>query len=479
MATAATTVNRLAGRLRGELLTPGDPGYSAVRKPVIGTAREVLPQAVVRCAGVEDVVEAIGYARSCGLRFALRSGGHSFAEHSSTEGLLIDLGGMCSVTVGRDLVTVEPGVRIGQLTDRLAAEDRMVPCGWSRSVGVTGAALGGGFGVFSRLYGLGCDHLAAAQVVLADGRVVWTDADREPDLYWALRGAGGGNFGAVTSLVFRTGPVVAAMRFELHFGHRDAAVVADAWQHWAPDLDPEVNAELAVVAGDDPATPPILVVFGVAVADRGSTEAFLQRFVARVGAEPLAVSLAAMSGRDAARHHVDPEWEPSPMPPDARPGLRVVRSQFFDRPSPARAVADLVAWFGSPSRRVAGQIRELEFVPWGGAFARVAPQATAFPHRGARFLLRHTVQVGARASDQARWTARQWVTGSWAILRPYGSGGAYVNYPDPELPAWTRAYYGPNLERLIEVKAKYDPTGLFRSPQAIPLTRIGSAGTEA
>lgn len=469
MATAAATVNRLAGRLRGELLVPGDPGYSAVRKPVIGTAHEVLPQAVVRCAGVQDVVEAIGFARSGGLRFALRSGGHSFAEHSSTDGLLIDLGGLSGVTIGRDLVTVDPGVRVGQLTDRLAESDRLVPCGWSRAVGATGAALGGGFGVFSRLYGLGCDHLVAAQVVLADGRVVWADADREPDLYWALRGAGGGNFGAVTSLVFRTRPVVPAMRFELHFGHRDAAAVVNAWQHWAPDQASELNAELAVVAGDDPAVPPVLVVFGVAVADRGETEALLERFVARVGVTPLGANLGAMSGREAARHHVDPDWEPSPMPPDVRPGLRVVRSEFFDRPLPARAVADLVAWFGSPSRRVAGQIRELEFVPWGGAFARVAPAETAFPHRRARFLLRHTVQVGARASDQARWAARQWVTGSWSTVHPHGSGGAYVNYPDPDLPAWARAYHGGNLERLIEIKAKYDPTGLFRSPQAIPL----------
>lgn len=467
MATAAATVNRLAGRLRGDLLVPGDPGYSAVRKPVIGTAHEVLPQAVVRCAGVEDVVEALGFARSCGLRFALRSGGHSFAEHSSTDGLLIDLSGLSGVTVRDALVTVEPGVRVGQLTDLLAAEDRMVPCGWSRAVGVTGAALGGGFGVFSRLYGLGCDHLAAAQVVLADGCVVWADADREPDLYWALRGAGGGNFGAVTSLVFRTRPVVPAMRFELHFGYQDAAAVVDAWQRWAPDQASELNTELAVVAGDDPAVPPVLVVFGVAVADRGDTEALLERFVARVGAAPVAANLGAMSGRDAARYHVDPDWEPSPMPPDVRPGLRVVRSQFFDRSLPARAVADLVTWFGS--RRVAGQIRELEFVPWGGAFARVAPDATAFPHRRARFLLRHTVQVGSRADARARWTARQWVTGSWSTVRPYGSGGAYVNYPDPDLPAWARAYYGDNLERLIEIKAKHDPTALFHSPQAIPL----------
>jgi FAD/FMN-containing dehydrogenase len=462
-------VSRLAGRLRGELLVPGDPGYSAVRKPVIGTPHEVVPQAVVRCAGVADVVEAIGFARSCGLRFALRSGGHSFAEHSSTDGLLIDLGGLSGVTVGRYLVTVEPGVRVGQLADRLATEDRMVPCGWSRAVGVTGAALGGGFGVFSRLYGLGCDHLAAAQVVLADGRVVWADADREPDLYWALRGAGGGNFGAVTSLVFRTRPVVPAMRFELHFGYRDAAAVVDAWQHWAPDRASEVNAELAVVAGDDSAAPPVLVVFGVAVADRDTTEALLEQFVARVGAAPLGANLGAMSGRDAARYHVDPDWEPSPMPPHVRPGLRLVRSQFFDRPLPARGVADLVAWFGS--RRDGRQIRELEFVPWGGAFSRVAPQATAFPHRKARFLLRHTVQVGARADAQARWTARQWATGSWKIVRPYGSGGAYVNYPDPDLPAWARAYYGDNLERLIEIKTKYDPTALFRSPQTIPPPR--------
>lgn len=466
MELAATALNRLAARLRGTVLTPGDPGYDTVRKPVIGTSREVLPRAVVRCVSVSDVAEALGFARSHRLRFALRSGGNSFAEHSTTDGLLIDLGGMSSVELVGDRVTVGPGVRLGALASRLAGSDRMVPCGWCACVGVAGATLGGGFGVFSRRYGLGCDHLAAAEVVLADGRVVWADPDREPDLHWALRGAGGGNFGAVTSLVLRTRPVVAATRFDCHFGHRDAVAVVDAWQRWAPDLDPEVNAELALIAGDDPAVPPLVVLFGVAMAGRAGTLRLLEEFVARAGATPNRVNVAEMSGREAAQHNVDPGQEPSPPASGTRPGYRVVKSGFFNRSLPTSAVVDLVGRFGAD--RVPGEYRDLEFVPWGGAFAKVAPEATAFAHRTARFLVKHTVQVGARATDRRRVEAREWATRSWRTVHPWGTGGAYVNYPDPDLPDWARAYHGRNLERLSELKARYDPDRVFRFPQALP-----------
>jgi FAD/FMN-containing dehydrogenase len=147
-------------------------------------------------------------------------------------------------------------------------------------------------------------------------------------------------------------------------------------------------------------------------------------------------------------------------PPDARPGLQLAKSEFFDGSLPADAVRGLVAHFAAD--RVRGEFRDLEFIPWGGAHGRVPPAATAFAHRGARFMLKHTVQVGHRADDDRRRAAHRWVTASWAITHPYGSGAVYVNYADPMLPPWDRAYHGANLDRMLAVKARYDPAGLFQ-----------------
>jgi Berberine and berberine like len=142
------------------------------------------------------------------------------------------------------------------------------------------------------------------------------------------------------------------------------------------------------------------------------------------------------------------------------PGLQLAKSEFFDGSLPADAVRGLVAHFAAD--RVRGEFRDLEFIPWGAAHGRVPPAATAFAHRGARFMLKHTVQVGHRADDERRQAAHRWVTASWAITHPYGSGAVYVNYADPALPPWDRAYHGANLDRLLTVKAHYDPADLFQ-----------------
>lgn len=460
-----TALQSLARGLHGRLVLPGDPGYSSVRTAFIRGLDEVLPEAVVRCGDPADVAEAITFARSRGLPFALRGGGHSFAGHSSTRGLLIDLGGLTSIVVGAGTVTIGPGVLVGGLARRLAGHDRVVPCGWCPTVGVTGALLGGGYGVLSRFYGLGADHLLAAEVVLADGRTVRVDADHEPDLFWALRGAGGGNFGAVTSVVLRTRPAPALVSFCVRWPYRRATAVIEAWQQWAPDAADEINAEVALTVPDSLDEAPSVTVFGVVVGDAVPE---LAGFIDRVaGAES---RLTPLTGRAAACHHTyagEPAVEVplGPPPPDARPGRRVTKSEFFDHPLPRDTIAGLVA--GLVHGRVEGQHRELELVPWRGAIGRVPRDATAFVHRDARFLIRHAVLTGRRATDEQRLTASRWVTSSWAVTHPHGSGHVYPNYPDPDLLDWEHAYYGTNLRRLREVKWAYDPVGVFRFGQSI------------
>jgi hypothetical protein len=142
------------------------------------------------------------------------------------------------------------------------------------------------------------------------------------------------------------------------------------------------------------------------------------------------------------------------------------KSEFFARPLPADAVAGLVAHLQQGRRP--GQSRELDFTPWGGAYNRVRGDATAFVHRDARFLLKHAVVIDPDTADTEREPARAWLSRSWALLRRWGSAGAYQNFPDPDLQDWARAYYGTNLQRLLRVKARYDPGNFFRFPQSLP-----------
>lgn len=229
-----TGLDELRVRLDGDLLTPDSPGYGAARRPAQPQYSNVHPRAVVRCASTRDVARTVAYARTTGTRVVPRSGGHCFAGRSSTDGLLLSLGRLDTVAVdvsGR--ARIGAGARLAHVYDAMHDRGRTIPAGCGPTVGIAGLTLGGGLGLLGRRHGLTCDALVGARVVLADGRCVDCDADQEPELFWALRGAGGGQFGVVTSLVFATVPEPRATRFELHW--RDAAAVVAAWQGWAPD----------------------------------------------------------------------------------------------------------------------------------------------------------------------------------------------------------------------------------------------------
>ncbi|BCJ69628.1 FAD-binding protein [Polymorphospora rubra] len=455
MALAAAPLTRLAAELTGSLLLPEDPEYVTCRLPFLARLDEVLPRAVVRAATAADVRAGLSFAREHGLNVAVRSGGHSFADRCSTDGLLLDLGGLRDLRTDGDLVTAGPGLRMRDLRRRLAQTGRTVSCGWCPDVALGGAVLGGGYGSLSRLYGLGSDHLVAAEVVLADGRTVWCDADREPDLFWALRGAGGGLLGVVTQFVLRTRPTVPATFFECRWPVRHAAEIIGTWLGWAPEAPDEINAGLGLIAPFDPAEAPYVVVFGLSV---GAGTGFLDRFTPapeHVDIRDLPAPAAAAVNYPDSPDDLDvtgPPWGISP-------GRRLTRSEFFAGSLPPGVVEALVDHM--VTGRVAGQARELEFIPWGGAYGHVAPDATAFVHRRARFILRHTCHVFRRGTDAVRQDAQRWVNRSWEIAHPSGSGLIYPNYPEPGRSPLDPAYHGDNLDRIRRVVARYDPGGVF------------------
>ena len=434
------------GSLDGELFSADSSGYEAIRRPVNLAYREVRPRLVVSCRSVSDVVRALRYARATGDRIVPRGGGHCFAGRSSTDGIVLDLSGLDGIRVADDRVaTIGAGARLGQVYAALHAYGRTLPAGCGPTVGITGLTLGGGIGLLGRKHGLTCDRLVGAQVVLADGSVVDCDHDHEPDLFWGLRGAGGGQFGVVTSLRFDTVPEPTATRIEAHWSGIAFEELVAAWQAWAPVAPDDVTVDLTLVA--EPGEPVQATLFGAATLAVASTRELLREFTDRAGVAPTIELRAGLPYHDLKSTFAD--LEPRDLPERAPR----TRSEFFSHSMTHATLASLLARLGDPTTM--GR-RRIAFTVMGGAYNRVAEHATAFAHRGERFLLAHI----ADAADP-------WVDDSWATAHADGSGRVYPNFPDPALDDWAVAYHAGNHARLTAVKNAYDPHRFFDFPQAI------------
>jgi FAD/FMN-containing dehydrogenase len=398
--------------------------------------KDIHPAAVVACRGPADVAAAIARARDAGLPLAVRSGGHCFAGRSSTTGVLIDLSPMSAVEIGDGHARIGAGALLGDVYDALGAHGLTIPAGCGPTVGISGLALGGGLGILGRLHGVLSDSLLGAEVVLADGSVVEADAD----LLWALRGAGGTRFGVVTRLDFATLAAPAMTAFE-SFWDDPAALIA-AWQAWGPDAPDTLAASLLISAGDALE----VKVFGA----YAGPEAELRELVAQLG-EPRSAAFQAGTAREAKRFLAGLGGAGEGGEGDE--GHAYLRSEYFAGTLAEDAIAALVAELAG-----GGFHRELDFSPWGGAYTRTPVEATAFAHRNARFLLKHGAVV---APGEPADAARAWLDRSYAITHPYGTGGAYPNFPEDGLDAWAPEYLGANRERLLALKERYDPERVF------------------
>jgi FAD/FMN-containing dehydrogenase len=454
--------------LDGDVVVPDEAAYDEVRKSPWAQYAHVRPLAVARCRTPADVAEAIAFARRERLPLAIRSGGHCFAGRSTTRGLVTDLSPIASVCGMGDLAHVGAGALLGDIDDTLVLHGRALVAGACPSVGVAGLTLGGGLGIIGRSFGLTCDRLLGAEVVLADGRVVTCDEERHEDLFWALRGAGAGRFGIVTGLTFRT---VAAQRltcFQLAWPARHSAGIIDAWQRFAPAAPDELAASLllnASTAADEPAR---MSLFGAMRGPQSDTWGLLDAFVAAAGSDPDTMTLHELPYREAKRylaeHAPGVEGGVTAASNVSAPPFVYAKSDFFRQLLPESTIRALVEHF--LAGRSEWHARELDFTPWGGAYNRIDQSATAFPHRQELFVLKHAVTVPAAAGDADRDRARRWLERSWKLLRASAAGGVFPNFPDPELAESARAYHGANYERLTRVKAQYDRDNIFGGHQS-------------
>lgn len=446
--------------VEGELLLPGSEAYEAHRAPAIALFDAVHPAAIVRCRTTHDIAAALRLARRAGLEVAVRSGGHCFAGTSSTRGMLLDVRPLRTVVVADGLAHIGAGAQLAEVYDALAVHGLTLPAGCGPSVGISGLTLGGGLGVLGRLHGLTADRLVAVEVVLADGRVRHCDAQRRPELLWCVQG--GGAPGVVTQLIFRPVEAPAVSAFVVRWPFAAARAAIDAWQRWAPDAPDVVSAELRVTAPADVEVAASVELAGMVAGGGAHGMAPVEGFVDRVGGTPTMSATVDVPFRDAKR------WlsQPGDGAP-AAPAHPYITSAFFDRPLPSDAIGWLVDAIGEDRRP--GEARELDLLPMGGAYNRVAPDATAFAHRADRFLLRCEVAVPAGAGRAARRPALSWLAAVRRRVRAHGSGRAYRSFPDALQPA---DHDGSNGARLTRIRRRYDPDGVFA-----PAARSGGRGT--
>ncbi|MHA6615459.1 FAD-binding oxidoreductase [Pseudonocardia sp. DLS-67] len=446
MADGDRELSALQGAIAGEVVLPGSPGYDTARRPAIARFHHIRPRAIVRCAAEQDVVEALAVARLLRAPLAVRGGGHCFAGRSSTTGILVDVSPMGTVALRDGVAVVGAGTRLGALYDALADHGLALPAGCGSTVGIAGLTLGGGFGPLGRRHGLTCDRLVGARVVRGDGRVVDCDTHREPDLFWALRGGGGGG-AVVTSLRFTPVPAPATTTFRLAWPAGCAGPVVAAWTRWAPGAPDELTATLRIAAPADPGEPGTVELVGTML--DGDPSGLLDAFVRRAGAEPTTWTLVPGSFREAKRSLAATGGDGSGLP-----GVRYGRSGFFRRPLPPGAAAALAR--SVLGGRVPGHTQEVALTPWGGAYNRVPPEATAFAHRGEAYLLEVGLVAAGRTAGAPDRLER-----SWSTAARFGTGRVYPNFPDPDRTLPAAAYHGDNHGRLQRIRAATDPDAVL------------------
>jgi FAD/FMN-containing dehydrogenase len=448
------SVQEFAARLRGPLIRPEDPDYESARRVWNGLI-DRRPALIARCAGTADVVEAVRFARDHDLLVSVRGGGHNVAGTAVVDGgLVIDLSTMKGIHVdpaGRT-ARAQGGVILGELDRETQLFGLAAPLGEISATGIAGLTLGGGLGLLARKYGLSCDNLRSVEIVTADGQVRTASATEHPDLFWAVRGAGRG-LGVVTSFEFQLHPLgPEVMNVTVAYPIEQAEAVVRGWRDFTARAPEEVMAEIMFWSvlpelglPEELSYRQVVAVFGLYAGSAAEGERALQPL--RELGEPL----LDLSGP---APFVEVQSSFDGVAPDG--GRYYWKSLFLDRLEDAAIDAIVARGADRPTPNTAVIMRHL-----GGAIRRVPEDATAYGNRDAEYNL-SIDGMWSDPADDARVIA--WVRGAWDELRPHSTGGVYINFAglSEEGEAMSRAAAAGNFQRLMEVKRRYDPAGLFR-----------------
>lgn len=418
---------------------------------------QIAPRVRVVAGSAAAVSSSILWATNNGLGFALRSGGHSYEGLSQSPDLVIDVRGMTAIKLSGDKqsVSIGSGSSLGSVYKALSPSNLAIPAGTCFPVGVAGHALGGGFGLLGRPFGLACDSILSMEMVDASGQIRNVSEQENPDLFWAMRGGGNGNFGVVTNFNFRTSPVNLVATFGMTWSKpvTQAVKIVQAWQHWLEDLAPSVTCTLHL--GKDRGGLIKVHLAGLSVQSESKLTAELKRLQNLAGpANQFSTKTRAFADAAKLFNGNGPPYETV---------LMKGKSDYVTEPMTDQGISTLLGGL----QKAPGEIAVL-FDSYGGAINKVSSDATAFVHRANT---KYSIQYYMEWSDPGASKANiEMMRTLYASMRPFVSGGAYVNYCDVDLgDGYAKAYWGDNLPRLMKIKAERDPKNLFKHAQSVPL----------
>ncbi|MFF4761626.1 FAD-binding oxidoreductase [Streptomyces sp. NPDC001292] len=442
-------------RFTGTVLTPGDARFEDASR-TWNACYASRPREVMVCDSTQAVVDALRSVRERDLPFRVRSGGHSMAGLSSLEdGVIIDLGGLDSITLSEDgsLVTVGGGAHLGDLYRVLWKAGVTIPAGTCPRIGIGGHVLGGGMGMLSRSRGALVDHLVGLELVGADGRVRHVDEGEHPDLFWACRGGGGGSYGIATSYTLRTSPIGDVTIFTIGWDWGRFAPAVKAWQSWLAATDDRVNTFLSLF----PREQDLLVAFGVFDGPAAEFEELVRPLLAAAEPQTQVIEVVpfiqavdtveALQGEAAVADQVRAQGS----------------SAIIGEPLDDEAIATLQEFLTDPPSHRA----EVAVYGMGGVIGHRSRTETAFVHRTGLMAFEYRTDWDLPENDAENLA---WVKALRHAMAEHTTGAAYVNTIDLALENWLWAYYEENLPRLIEVKRRYDPGNVFHHPHSIPVS---------
>lgn len=442
---------RLSSGVSGEILRPGQDGYEKARRVWNGMV-DKRPALIVRCSGVDDVVQSVRFARDHDLLVSVRGGGHNIAGKAVCDGgLMIDLSGMRSVDVDPAARTarVGGGALLGDLDQSTQAHGLATTAGVVTHTGVGGLTLGGGVGRLARKHGLACDNLLAVELVTADGEVLEASPSESPDLFWGVRG-GGGNFGVVSVFDFQLHPVgPGVLGGKVVFPLSEAKAALAFYREYAREAPGELSADAIFLTSPEGEGALAISVCYVGPIEEG--ERVLRPL--RGFGHPLIDDIATVAYNEVQAAADD--FFPT--------GLRFYWKSHFLGEITDDAIEITVDHFS----KVPSPMSLLTFQQFGGAVGRVGRSETAFWHRDVQW---DSLPTSVWTDPAKSETQFQWVRDWWELMEPFSLGGEYVNNLGEVGEDRVRASYGGNYERLVSLKNKYDPTNFFRLNANIPPT---------
>ena len=435
--------------LSGVVVTKESPNYEECCLSW-NRAIEKHPLVIVYCQENQDVIQAIKWAKQYGVPFRIRSGTHHYEGYSTGDQLLvIDVSCMNRIELNETTVKVQGGVRNRELYEAVCGAGYPFPGGGCPTVGVAGYTLGGGWGYSSRLFGLGCDQLIEAEVITAEGQLIVANANQHEDLFWALRGSGGGNFGAVTSLTYRLPEKIEmATLINIDYEHVGFAKVVDValrYQRFFKNLDRRLNLKMAMYNSETKGKGVKLT--GLFYGSKEEAQDLLSLFQDATDFD-FDYMTVLQANREIQDSH--PEFEMY------RSGGRFIHRDY--------SADELLTMLDLIDERAQGSLyTAITFYGLGGAIADIEKDETAFYYRDASFILGFQ---SVWEDPKYRAINNEWVLERFNVLATY-TRGSFINFPIVQPGDYEKNYYGDNLEALKAVKRKYDPEGIFNFEQAI------------